>query len=287
MTTEDTPPNLRDPLSAAGLGRIAPVLERLQAGAVRLRTRPAQEQPLAVGASKLGGLPDLPAGTAWPRWNGVPLGLVAQLRLDELRAYPAAQALPESGWLYFFYDGRQQVFGDQPADRGAWQVIYQPALKPTGALQRQPAPPDLPDESRFKPRAVDFSAEWTLPQNPPLFAPALDWTPDEQHHYEDFIYNRVSDRGASRHRLLGHAEEIQDDMHLQCQLLAHGIKDEQDPRAAALAAGALSWQLLLQVDSDEAAGMRWSSAGRLYFWIEQPALKARRFDNVWLALQSD
>ena len=45
-------------------------------------------------------------------------------------------------------------------------------------------------------------------------------------------------------------------LHLQCQLLSHGISDEQDPRAAGLAAGALNWQLLLQVDSDDAAGMR-------------------------------
>jgi Domain of unknown function (DUF1963) len=285
MTSDPATPSLRDPLTAAGLGRLAPTLEALAAPSLRLKTRAADDQQLALGVTKLGGLPDLPAGTAWPAWNGVPLGFVAQIHLDELRAYPVAPALPVNGWLYFFYDGRQQAFGDKPGDRGAWQVIYQPAG--ALALARQAAPPGLPDESRFKPCAVDYAAETTLPQRPLVFAPKLDWTPDEQHRYEDFLDQRVTDRGTPRHRLLGQADEIQDDMHLQCQLLSHGVTDDQASGAAALAAGTLNWQLLLQVDSDDRAAMQWGSAGRLYFWIEQAALQARRFDNVWLVMQSD
>jgi uncharacterized protein YwqG len=286
MTSENNPPKLHDLLSAAGLGRIAPLLEPLLAGSLRLKTKAADEQRLAPGATKLGGLPDLPAGAAWPQWNGVPLGFVAQIHLDELRADPVAQALPDSGWLYFFYDARQQAFGDQVSDRGAWQVLYQPGMATSGP-KRQAAPGGLPNESRFKPCAVECSVEWTLPQRPPVFAPKLDWTPDEQHKYEDFIFQHFSDRSAPRHRLLGHADEIQDDMHLQSQLLSHGIKDDQDPRAAGLAAGALNWQLLLQVDSDDGAGMRWGSSGMLYFWIEKEALQARRFEDVWMVLQSE
>ena len=286
MTPENNPPKLRDMFSAAGLGRIAPALEPLLAGSLRLKSKAADEQRLAVGASKLGGLPDLPAGAAWPMWQGVPLGFIAQVQLGELHAYPVAKALPDSGWLFFFYDGRQQAFGDKPDDRGAWQVIYQPG-GPASGLTRQAAPAGLPDEGRFKPGAVTYVVEETLPQRPPVFAPKLDWTPDEQHKYEDFIAQHFSDRSAPRHRLLGHADEIQDDMHLQCQLLSHGIKNDQDPRAAGLAAGALNWQLLLQVDSDDDAGMRWGSSGMLYFWIEKEALRARRFDDVWMALQSE
>ena len=283
MTTEQDTDNLRNLFSAAGLSRIAPALLPLQAGSLRLKTRAVDEQQLAPGTSKLGGLPDLPAGTAWPAWNGAPLGLVAQIHLDDLRAYPAAQVLPNAGWLYFFYDGRQQAFGDKPADRGAWQVLYTPA----GPLTRQAAPAGLPAESRFKPCALDFSPELTLPQNPPVFVPKLGWTPDEQHKYEDLLEQHFSNRSTPRHRLLGQTDEIQDDMHQQAQLLSHGVAGDQDPRAAGLADGALNWQLLLQVDSDDAAGMRWGSSGMLYFLIEKSALQARRFDNVWMVLQSE
>lgn len=283
MTTEQDTANLRNLFSAAGLSRIAPALLPLQAGSLRLKARAVDEQQLALGAGKLGGLPDLPAGVAWPAWNGTPLGLVAQIHLDDVRAQPAAQVLPNAGWLYFFYDGRQQAFGDKPADRGAWQVLYAPA----GPLTRQAAPAGLPAESRFKPCAVDFSPELTLPQNPPVFVPKLDWTPDEQHKYEDLLEQHFSNRSTPRHRLLGQTDEIQDDMHQQAQLLSHGLADDQDPRAAGLAEGALNWQLLLQVDSDDAAGMRWGSSGMLYFLIEKSALQARRFDNVWMVMQSD
>ena len=283
MTTEQDPAALRNLFSAAGLSRIAPALLPLQAGSLRLKSLVVDEQKLAPGASKLGGLPDLPAGAAWPAWNGKPLGLVAQINLDDLRAYPEAQALPNAGWLYFFYDGRQQAFGDKPADWGAWQVLYAPA----GPLTRQAAPAGLPAESRFKACAVDFTPELTLPQNPPVFVPKLDWTPDEQHKYEDLLEKHFSNRSTPRHRLLGQTDEIQDDMHQQAQLLSHGVADDQDPRAAGLADGALNWQLLLQVDSDDAAGMRWGSSGMLYFLIEKSALQARRFDNVWMVMQSE
>jgi len=283
MTAESDAANLRNLFSAAGLSRIAPALAPLQAGSLRIKAQAVDEQQLALGASKLGGQPDLPAGLAWPAWKGTPLGLVAQIHLDEVHAYPAAQVLPSSGWLYFFYDGRQQAFGDKPDDKGAWQVLYAAG----GALQRQTAPAGLPAESRYKACAVTFAPQATLPQNPPVFLPKLDWTSDEQTKYEDLLEQHFSDRSAPRHRLLGHTDEIQDDMHQQAQLLSHGVADDQDPRAAGLAAGTLDWQLLLQVDSDDQAGMRWGSAGRLYFLIEKAALAARRFDNVWMALQSD
>jgi hypothetical protein len=33
--------------------------------------------------------------------------------------------------------------------------------------------------------------------------------------------------------------------------------------------------------------MRWANNGMLYYWIEQDALSARRFDGTWLVLQSE
>jgi hypothetical protein len=46
-----------------------------------------------------------------------------------------------------------------------------------------------------------------------------------------------------------------------------------------------SWRLLLQVDSDDAAGMMWGDSGLLYFWIRKDDLAARRFERVWCAMQ--
>ncbi len=76
-------------------------------------------------------------------------------------------------------------------------------------------------------------------------------------------------------------------MRLECQLASNGVTDIDDPRAAALSKGAMDWQLLLQVDTDDTIGMRWGNTGMLYYWISLADLQARRFDSTWLVLQSE
>ena len=122
-----------------------------------------------------------------------------------------------------------------------------------------------------------------------MLLPDLDWTNDERKQYEEFLakYPSAADRAAVHHRLLGHPDELQDDMHLQCALMSHGISSVNDPRAAQVAQTALDWRLLLQIDSDEQAGMEWGNDGMIYYWIEQDALRAQRFENVWMVLQSE
>jgi len=79
-------------------------------------------------------------------------------------------------------------------------------------------------------------------------------------------------------------------MELESQLVSNGLYcgDEtgyNDPRAAALAEGAADWVLLLQVDTDDDAGMMWGDCGLIYFWIRREDLARRDFSNVWMILQ--
>jgi len=76
-------------------------------------------------------------------------------------------------------------------------------------------------------------------------------------------------------------------MRLQCQLISHGVTDTNDPQYDALAQDARNWQLLLQVDSDEQAGMHWANTGMLYYWITSADLQAHAFEHCWLVLQSE
>jgi uncharacterized protein YwqG len=43
--------------------------------------------------------------------------------------------------------------------------------------------------------------------------------------------------------------------------------------------------LLLQIDSDDALGSVWGDLGRVYFWIRDQDLAARRFDRIWHVMQ--
>lgn len=89
-------------LHAIGLGRIAPALMSSAKVAVQLITMPGEDSEMALGISRLGGLPDMPAEVIWPQWNGKPLSFIAQINLNEFQHFSSLNALPKQGLLSFF-----------------------------------------------------------------------------------------------------------------------------------------------------------------------------------------
>jgi uncharacterized protein YwqG len=216
------------------------------------------------------------------------MALLAQLRLQDVAPYDADGRLPKSGMLYFFYETKEQKWGFDPDDRGNWQVIYY-----DGDLAgiRAAAPPNnLPKESRFRTCRLAFGNEIRLPSWDSKDIERLRLSKREQDAYVAFPGAEWGE-DKTIHRLLGHPDQIQGEMKLECQLAFHGInvggpKGYADPRRAALESGADDWQLLLQIDSDEDnSGTMWGDLGRVYFWIRQQDLQKRDFSNVWLVLQ--
>lgn len=57
---------------------------------------------LPIGASRLGGLPDLPRNVEWPTCAGAKVPLIAQLDLHDLPRWSECR-LPASGWLLVFF----------------------------------------------------------------------------------------------------------------------------------------------------------------------------------------
>jgi len=104
------------------------------------------------GFSRLGGLPEMPAHLEWPVWKGKPLSFLAQLDLAEMSAVLPA-FLPTSGYLFFFYDQDQDVWGFDPEDFGGWRVLHATGDR-TAWVKRSPPPGlggrwDLPPDSGF------------------------------------------------------------------------------------------------------------------------------------------
>jgi len=278
---------VQDAFVKAGLSRVIKDLDLLAQPSIRLFTTSAKEGSLAKGASKLGGMPDLPPGFEWPQWKKLPQSFIAQIRLEDVQPYDVDKVLPPHGMLWFFYDATQETYGDNPDDKGAWLVLFKDDN--LDALQPASAPAALPAKSRFKPCSIRFAQEITLPQQPELILPNFDWTDEEQKKYEDLLstFPDPSDRAKLHNRMLGNSDTLQDDMHLQSQLYSNGITDMDDPRVEELSKGANHWLLLLQVDSDHQAGMRWASTGMLYYWMKKEDLQAHNFEHTWLVLQSE
>jgi uncharacterized protein YwqG len=270
----------------AGLSRVLKEIDFVSKDSIRLSSTHAGEYDISIGASRIGGVPDVPPDFKWPFRNEVPQSFIAQIYLDDVHQYDTNGTLPSHGMLWFFYDAKQETYGADPADRGGWSVIFSDDY---AGLQRIAVPANLPAESQFKACSVSFASEVTLSQNPKLEISDFDWTDDEVKKYESLLstFPNPVDHAAVHNQLLGNPQTIQDDMRLECQLASHAITDINDPRAAEISKGANEWQLLLQIDSDERLGMSWGSAGMIYYWITESDMKAHKFEHSWLVLQSD
>ncbi len=277
---------VRAAFEAAGLSRVLKDIDYLAKDSIRLHTKLAGEYDLSMGASRIGGAPDVPPDFKWPERNGAPQSFIAQLDIDEVQPYDTHGELPPRGMLWFFYDAKQESYGADPEDRGGWQVIF---IEDYPGLLRIAAPASLPAESQFKACTVSFASEVTLSQSPKIDVPNFDWTDDEVQKYETLLstFPTQEEHGAVHHQLLGNPQTIQDDMRLECQLASNGVTDINDTRAEELSKGANEWQLLLQIDSDDSTGMQWGNTGMVYYWLKAPDLKKSNFDEVWLVLQSE
>lgn len=224
---------------------------------------------LAGPTSRLGGAPDLPPDVVWPDWRGVPQAFVAQVRLEELPA-GALPELPPRGVLSFFYDSEQSAWGIERTDLGCFRVVYTEHAE--RCVPRE-FPDDLATAARFL--AVPLRAE-----------PALSLPDRWSAHVVELALDDA------RKEALG---ELAYDLHYRG--VGHQIGGEPSPiqdrnmadSVAALVDGANArgsdWVLLLQLESDDAAGFMWGDAGALYFWIRRADLAERRFDRAWMVFE--
>ncbi|OWA37683.1 hypothetical protein B9G55_06450 [Saccharibacillus sp. O16] len=271
----------------SGLTRIAGALKDLTMLSNRITTSPFGEEEVPVGVSRIGGEPDLPAGTQWPMYEQQPLTFIAQIRLEEVPYKP--EILPQNGLLSFFYNAVDQPWGYGPEHAGQWKVIH---TESTNELERITPPDQVKQDGDFEALAVTFSVQTTLPSWNTLAVRRMDLNEAEIDQYSELMENitEYNAPGFPIHRLLGHADQVQGEMQLKCQLVTHGIdcgdpSGYRHPRRQELEPGAEGWKLLLQIDSEEDIGMTWGDFGMIYFWIHEEALKRRDFDSVWVVLQ--
>ena len=271
---------VRQQISGMGLDRLAAAIQARSRPSLRLTAT----KPSARPVSRLGGRPNLPKNIRWPLWqNKQPLSFIAQL---DLSALPPVRGLPlpRSGSLFFFYDADTQPWGFDPNDKGCAQVIYH--ASPLGANRLRTPHRDLDEEARFKGIALAAAPEISLPGHNCGFLRELGATEEEFQAY----WKLIDPLAGPVHRIGGVADEIQGDLRLEAQLVSHGINcggpdGYQEGRRRGLETGAADWLLLLQVDSEDRAGMMWGDGGRIYFMVRKDDLQRRRFENAQLILQ--
>src|SRR5207253_2278532 len=109
---------------------------------ILISTTSVDEATIEIGNSKIGGRPDLPQDLGWFKdSNGNSLSFLAQINFAETKAFDAANELPATGIIYFFYSVQQEYLGFDNNDKDKIKVFFYDEDK--SLLKRVEVPNDL------------------------------------------------------------------------------------------------------------------------------------------------
>ncbi|MFM8939070.1 MAG: DUF1963 domain-containing protein [Phenylobacterium sp.] len=262
---------------------IPPPTERVQAilDRIHAEARPCLHLvPGGARQTRFGGAPEITGD--WPRFGGHPMAHLARMDLAAIRAAGGPDWLPAGGRLHVFLDMGIRAQDFEPEQPGAcivrWETGDAPPLSP---------PADLKPRSRIAPFPLTFQSRISHADE----RVDIDWkrlTRDEERTLDAAILGFLSPEPA--HQIGGYPGNLQGDvMEIQCAVASARGDDirnlgDEDPTPADFAA-ARDWRLLLQVDSDPAAGFDWIQTGRLYFWVHEAEARAGDFSRVFVLAQ--
>ncbi len=235
---------------------------------IRFKPRKGNAADNKLGASRLGGEPDLPAGTAWPIGPGydgdTPMDFIAQIDLDAVARRDVDGVLPKSGVLAFFvsqnYEGCAVIHGEHDG------------------LARVAAPGRNKKKSAKPPKwaGFDVSADMVLPPPWSEFVSSKDrsksaWNartgktgkgktlvelPDAAHETYCEIYDRwLQETGYAQHGMLGY------------ERMMEGVQKRDE-------------LVLLRIDDNSFSPYDFVEVVSIYWLTTEDDLVARRFDDV-------
>ena len=181
--------------------------------------------------------------------------------------------------LYLFYDCAGMPWGYDPKDGAFKKVIY---AEDTSQLERKVAP--FENNEAFAATSLKFANTTELPDLESDLVGDIEMSDDEIDAYwqmaDDFCERR------SENKILGHSDNIQGGMELECELVTNGFycggdEDYSGPKFEKMRQNIGEWTLLLQIVSNDENEMMWCDCGKIYLWIRKSDLRERKFDKSW------
>ena len=251
-------------------------IQDLARPAILLRTQATNEADIPPGATRIGGIPDLPLNTVWPVCpDGKSLVFLAQIDLAEIAEHGTViDGLPIDGMLSLFSVWGQVMKEDSDPYRpnddwceqtGWTQIIY--------STSDEPLSPRTPPETvnTFPAAAVEPTPVLSLPNasvEPPVAA--LKWTENE---YESFDDLQMDFRAIQMTRWFKSMNAFQSH-HL---LGGYALFQQQFPEELLDRES----EMLLQIGTDSKTDMWWGDGGELTFYADGAALREGRFERIW------
>lgn len=203
-----------------------------------------------LGATRFGGLPDLPEKAKWPTVEKNPLFFVGQFDLASLSSFEAAKALPSKGLLSFFL---LDVPRGEQLHCGEGVVLFTP---PTEKLVRRELPPGWDDDER-EPYALcraHLTPGWMLPNA-----------------MEPLVASTLSAEERARY-----SAPSMESGHYPTHLLGHRDHNGYSVQAAGM-------RLLLQLNSSEELRAEFGDFEDVDWFIDEAALADEDFSTIVMA----
>jgi hypothetical protein len=228
--------------------------------------RPARtgSMPVALGTSRVGGDPDLPAGVAWPSCHGKPQSFLAQVRVRDLPG--GARELRRVGGMLLFFTHVDLEPGETHYGNWAGACSSVRHARSGVALERRTTP--RTGVIRLKPVSLRFAERPDVPGlgadadhlMPPLqdIVPAGKW--EKWFAFRDALHGRPF---------------------VETKLLGYSDDPNGGNRCSDRAARAThTWRHLFTMGPDDEFGFEVADAGRLQLLISPADLRAGRFNHV-------
>lgn len=235
---------------------------------IKMELEKVDEANISIGASKLGGNPDLPDSIDFPKFNEGYLAFMGQINLAEVKSFDKDHLLPENGILYLFYDAFEQPWGFEGEDDGCFKILHFEG--DLSELKRREYPVESEDFFPLPACKVHFKNMYTITDN--LENLEFD-SEDEEENFWNFrqdLMQPTDEEGNTipAHYLLGEPNSIQNNVFEEL------YENNTEPI------------LLFQIDSDEEnLGVMWGDCGMLYFCIPKEQLHKKQFDKATFTLQ--
>lgn len=270
-------------------------LESLGKNSIRLKIEGKETHRL--GATRFGGVPDVPPNFVWPTYEGEsydhvvknrPLTFLAQFNCAELAQFDKEHLLPDHGLLSFFYETDTQCWGFDPKDKGCARVYW---FEDLSVLSAANFPADMEDDFKFPMVKIKMDSKYSYPS----WQDFSEVFPDEDDVVFDAAWQELTgDDLGDCSQLLGWPDVIQNSMFAKCDMVTQGYylgngwaKIPKEVRQRAEDSARDRWMLLFQLDTVEFGdfALMFGDCGHIYFYITKEDLVARRFDRIWLILQ--
>lgn len=258
--------------------------------AIGLLTIKMESDNLKIGASKIGGKPDLPKDVSWPRLNDSDLVFCAQYNISELKKCDVENLLPEKGMFYIFIgiSGEWNEFSIEQKD---CKIFFIENLED---LERKEYPTTLNVEGKVEPAEIQFFESLTIPDDENYKLIDFDEKYEDFyfHFYQDteeYIAEELNDLADNMHQILGEDKSVQSSVVYEFSRNELNISDEEYlEKWTEILKNSKTFSNLIQLDCfDSNTNLsKFGGSGVFYIGLKTKELENKNFTNLIISFQT-